>query len=88
MKYVIDIPEDMIESLEQGCFGVKYNSYDTATCIMNGKPLSEELEKIKAEVEQCYYNNQPNVDGVIIFKEDINNIFNKHISELKGENKP
>lgn len=47
--------------------------------------ISFELEKIKTEIEQCYYNNQPDVDGVIIFKDDVNNIFNKHIAELKGE---
>lgn len=45
-----------------------------------------ELENIKEEIEKCYYNDSSEVDGVIIFKEDVNNIFNKHVAELKGEN--
>lgn len=43
-----------------------------------------ELEKIKSEIEQCYYNDN-NVDGVIIFKRDIDDVFNERIAELKGE---
>ena len=80
MKYVIEIDEEEYKLFERDCINNGWRK-----TIEKAKPLQAELEKIKAEVEQCYYNNQPNVDGVIIFKEDINNIFNKHISELKGE---
>lgn len=39
MKIVIDIPKEMIKSLEQGNFGAKYNIYDLVECLMNGTPL-------------------------------------------------
>lgn len=39
MQIVIDIPEEMIISLEQDSFGAKYNIYDLVGCIMNGIPL-------------------------------------------------
>ena len=41
MKIVIDIPDDMIKSLEQGNFGAKYNIYDLVGYLMNGTPLPE-----------------------------------------------
>lgn len=41
MKIVIEIPDDMIKSLEQGNFGAKYNIYDLVGYIMNGTPLPE-----------------------------------------------
>ena len=39
MKIVIDIPKEMILSLEQGSFGAKYNLYDLIDRVMNGTPL-------------------------------------------------
>lgn len=39
MKIVIDIPEEMHKSIEQGSFGAKYTIYDLVGCVMNGKPL-------------------------------------------------
>ena len=39
MEIVIDIPDDMIKSLEQGNFGAKYNIYDLVGCLMHGTPL-------------------------------------------------
>lgn len=42
MKIVIDIPKEIILSLEQGSFGAlgaKYNMYDLVGCVMNGTPL-------------------------------------------------
>ena len=39
MKIVIDIPKEIIISLEQGSFGAKYNMYDLIGCVMNGTPL-------------------------------------------------
>ena len=41
------------------------------------------LIKIKSEIEKCYYNDSPEVDGVVVMKEDINSLFDKRISELK-----
>lgn len=45
------------------------------------------LIKIKTEIEQCYYNDNNNVDGVIIFKRDIDDIFNEYITEMKEGDK-
>lgn len=39
MQIVIDIPEEMIKALKEGCFGAKYNIYDICGCVMNGTPL-------------------------------------------------
>ena len=48
--------------------------------IANGIPLSEKLEKIKAEMNnEGWYNTYD--------KRQFAKIMNKHISELKGENK-
>ena len=47
MQIVIDIPDDMIESLEQGNFGAKYNIYDLVGCLMNGTPLPDHHGDLK-----------------------------------------
>ena len=56
MKVVIDIPEEMYTGLELGSFGVKYNVYDLAGCVMYGKPLPKghgdlkDFQKIYADM--------------------------------------
>ena len=49
MQIVIDIPDDMIKSIEQGSFGAKYNTYDLVGCLMNGTPLPEGAEILTKE---------------------------------------
>lgn len=49
MKLMIDIPDDMIKSIEQGSFGAKYNTYDFVGCLMNGTPLPEGAEILTKE---------------------------------------
>lgn len=39
MQVIIDIPEEMHKSIEQGSFGAKYTIYDLFGCVMNGIPL-------------------------------------------------
>lgn len=39
MQVIIDIPEEMHKSIEQGSFGAKYTIYDLFGCVMNGTPL-------------------------------------------------
>lgn len=56
MKVVIDIPEKMYTSLELGSFGMKYNVYDLAGCVMHGTPLPtghgelKDTDNIKKEI--------------------------------------
>ena len=49
--------------------------------------IIEELEKIKAEIEEVSYDRLNGFNGgqIIVEWEDIEDIFYKHISELKGE---
>lgn len=49
MKLMIDIPDDMIKSIEQGSFGAKYNTYDIVGCLMNGTPLPDGAEILTKE---------------------------------------
>lgn len=57
--------------------------------LENQKTLKEELEKIKAELldESYHIPEDDDFDSgkIIVEWEDIYRIFNKHISELKGE---
>ena len=48
-----------------------------------------ELEKIKAEIQEVSYDRLNGFNGgqIIVEWEDIEDIFYKYISELKGENK-
>ena len=58
MKIVIDIPNDMIEALEQGSFSAKYNMYDLVGCVMNGILLDHVFKTItdgiKEEADYSY----------------------------------
>ncbi len=49
MKIIIDIDEEMIKALEQGCFGAKYNMYDLVGCVMNGTPI--DLDGLKDDMK-------------------------------------
>lgn len=55
MKIVIDIPKEMYIALKQGVFGVKYNMYDLAGCVMNGTLIPKgcgrliDAEKLKKD---------------------------------------
>lgn len=39
MQIVVDIPDEIIKSIENGSFGAKYNIYDLCGFIVNGTPL-------------------------------------------------
>ena len=39
MKVLIEIDEGLIDSLKNGSFGIKYNTYDLCGAVANGIPL-------------------------------------------------
>jgi len=84
MKLIIEIDEKTYNKFKKGITDIEGN-LTVRKAVRNGTPLQAEFEEIKEEIEKCYYNDSPEVDGVIIFKEDVNNIFSKRITELKGE---
>jgi hypothetical protein len=57
MKLVINVPDEMIEALKQGCFDTKYSIYDLCSCVMNGTPLPQGCDKLvdasKLEYFRC-----------------------------------
>jgi len=51
MKLVIDVPDDICKSLNNGALGSKYNVHTIIfECIMNAEPLEKILEDIKTEI--------------------------------------
>lgn len=49
MKIIIDISEEMHNSIANGSFGAKYNIYDLCGLIMNGIPLPKVTNAEEAE---------------------------------------
>lgn len=90
MKLIIDIDDktyDRIKRIDKIHGIAPLNEYEIA--IANGTPLSEELEKMKAEIKTlstCELGSWQEI-GVGEMKSDVINVINEHISKLKGENK-
>jgi len=83
MKIVIDISEeDYIFVKKQVADGI---TNPLKICIANGTPLEEELEKFKEELGE--YSRYTAGNDLVVWWEDIEEVFNEHIEELKGENK-
>jgi len=84
MKLIIDIPEEEYRNIWlMSKDGIGMALYDW---VANGTPLSEELEKIKAEIEDIR-SQEENIDSSWCagLKYVNNKIIDKHIAELKGE---
>jgi len=88
MKLIIEIDEDYYKSI---CNRAERFGRGSAILpksekiIFNGTPLSEELEKIKAEI-----NEQIDFNESCCERTDLHEaigIINRHIAELKGEQK-
>ena len=84
MKIVIDLDEKYYNDIKNSPTASNYSTLYALFGIRNGTLLSEELEKIKAEIEE--------IDNIVhehgatyINKYGIVKVFNSHISELKGE---
>ena len=59
MQIVVDIPDEIVESIEKGSFGVKYNIYDLCGFVMNGTPLPKNHGRlIDADALMVYCRNQ------------------------------
>lgn len=93
MELIIDITENHLKTLQKmnEC-GLGY--YHRA--ILNGTPLSEELEKLKTEIKQqgsihIKYRRTENIDHLvdsIVYqcKDGFCNYIDNHIAELKDKN--
>ena len=83
MKLVVDVPEGNYKALKKmsGCCGLGvYHEM-----ILNGIPLSEELEKIKAEIELMDFDFGDYYDHTDTIIEMVSKVIDNYISELKGE---
>ena len=80
MKLIIDIPNEAYDILTE--YQVLPDNIDLEYFVIHGIPLEEELEKIKAELENPKVIGMDFFDGLYYAEE----IIDKHISELKGEN--
>ena len=59
MQIVVDIPDEIIESIENGSFGAKYNIYDLCGFIVNGTSLPKNYGRlIDADALMVYCRNQ------------------------------
>lgn len=93
MKLIIDIDERAYK----GCMELKSNDdmgllgLHLINATANGTPLEEELEKIKTDIDEMLKSDEVAEDkflNVIINKSYLfKSIINKHIAELKGEQK-
>ena len=96
MKLIIDIQDFVYNNVKE--FDTTHNyELNIVESIKNGIPLSEELEKIKAETlklfcDTCAYGNRCNGSDELPkcshqheFEEEFEELICNHISELKGE---
>lgn len=87
MKIVIDLDEKYYNDIKNSPTASNYSTLYALFGIRNGTLLSEELEKIKAEIERLKPNN-PNFAHYVGETRVINNaleVIDNHIKELKGE---
>lgn len=88
MKLIVDIPDEMYDWIDNG-FPTEDDYVMLWEEIRQGIPLEEKLKKIKAEMQEehtkhtCFY---VNGNHYCDHWGDLQ-IIDKHISELKGENK-
>ena len=93
MKLIIDIDKDIAQGIIGGKGEMPRNivrSFQAtiADAIKNGTPLSEELEKIKAEIKvnaRGEYDFEGYCREEKISIKEVDKIIDNHIKELKGE---
>lgn len=88
MRYIIELPEEVKEKFDNATKDDIYGSYYDynsviGNAIKNSTPLSEELERIKADIKEWYW--LLDAYGNIITQNNVEAIIDEHISELKGE---
>ena len=94
MKYIIELSKEVKEKFDNATKDEIYGSYYDynsviGNAIKNGTPLSEELEKIKAEITEYRNNIHAGNDefhiGRLLGCDEAVELIDKHIAELKGE---
>ena len=88
MKIVIDLDEKYYNDIKNSPTASNYSTLYALFGIRNGTLLSEELEKIKAEIRKLTDINPdyPMDRTIHISRNEVLEIIDKHIAELKGEN--
>lgn len=88
MKLIIDIPEKVYDFTMGAKTARFYNAEYYVNLILNGTPLEEEFKKIRAEITACTQQEEGTVPDCINYGIKLSTeIVEKHIAELKGENK-
>ena len=85
MKLIIDIPNEVYNILTE--YQVLSENLDLEYFVIHGIPLEEELEKIKAEIEDLTLYRSNDIFGntyPVYDQKEVLEILDKHISELKG----
>ena len=84
MKVVIDIGEKRFKDLQRiASIQIRRRSLTCEQIIANGRPLEEELEKLRAELHETA---EMHSNGNYYLRDEwIDEYIDKHISELKGE---
>lgn len=92
MKIVIDLDEKYYNDIKNSPTASNYSTLYALFGIRNGTLLSEELEKIKAEIENMWIKSAKDLKtGKVIYENlcehsEVLEIIDNHIAELKGEN--
>lgn len=92
MKLIIDLDEKYYNDIKNSPTASNYSTLYALFGIRNGTLLSEELEKIKAEIEEMKgdelpYNASDYLYGRYQAFDIVVDILQDRIAELKGENK-
>lgn len=86
MKLIIDIDEEIYKSSKQECAENDSLIIDNFTLtIGNGIPLEEELEKIKAEIDEIVEREMKEDMRWSLGLRHSKKIIDNHIKELKGD---
>lgn len=89
MKHIIYIPKELYKNIVEDNCSMREMQI-LLRVIKDGTPLEEELEKIKAEIDESSFETYEKYSEEPIFCNytlNIMQIIDNHIEELKGENK-
>ena len=84
MKLIIELDEKQFKDIQRiASIQIRRRSLTCEQIIANGTPLSEELEKLRAELHETA---EMHSNGNYYLRDEwIDEYIDKHISELKGE---
>lgn len=96
MRIVVPISKALFEKMKSNKNHIEdlyyYDIRPAAEAVSKGKPLTnkdtiKELEEIKAEIDRLYAFYMYIFKENVVIKSDVMQILDKHIAELKGEDK-